>query len=176
MLIDFEPIPFIQAQKDFNWEINPLFEGTNLEEQWMEFWYENLDPCRATYGAAAYDIFSPYAFTLKPGEEITIPTGTRVLINNSLNIGFFILPRSGAGFKCYTRLANTIGLIDKDYIQSKNKGHCWVKIRNESTEKEWVVKTGDAIAQGVFLNYYLTDRDAEQQKQERDGGFGSTTV
>ena len=176
MLINFEPVSFAQAQKDFNWEIHPLFEGTNLEKQWMEFWHKNLDPCRSTFGAAGYDLFSPFAFSLKPGEEITIPTGTRVLIDNGLDVGLFIFPRSGAGFKCYTRLANTVGVIDKDYSQSKNEGHIFVKIRNESTEKEWVVKQGDAIAQGVFLNYYLTDRDAEQNKAQRDGGLGSTTA
>lgn len=177
MKINFEPVKVEQANKDFNWEVSPLFEGSNIEQQWHDFWYKNLDPSRATDGSGGYDLYAPFNFSLKPGEEIIVPTGCKVFIERSLNIALFVLPRSGAGFKCYTRLANTIGLIDSDYYgNSKNDGHIFVKVRNESVDKEWSVKRGEAFAQGVFLNYYLTDRDAEQQKATRHGGLGSTTV
>lgn len=169
MLINFEPIPFEQAQKDFY----PQFNYKN-EEDWCQFWYENLDPCRATHDSMGYDIFAPFSFSLKPGEEIKVPTGCRVYIQPDSKIGLFILPRSGAGFKCYTRLANTVGVIDADYYNADNFGHVFAKIRNESTDKEWVVKQGEAICQGVFLPFFTTDRDAEQTKQDRKGGFGST--
>lgn len=175
MQINFESISYNQAKKDFGWEVSPLFEGTNLEQQWLDFWNLNLDPCRATEGAAGYDIFAPFNFSLKPNEEILVPTGLRLYIDNSLDVVLFVLPRSGAGFKCFIRLANTVGVIDKDYYYAKNEGHIFVKVRNESEDKEWTVKTGEAFAQGVLLPYYLTDRDAEQEKEVRTGGLGSTT-
>lgn len=173
-MIDFSPISYKQAKQDFKWDVNPLFDGTNVEQQWLDFWHNTLDPRRATHGAAGYDLFAPYGFSLKPGEEITIPTGFRVLIQYC-DVALFILPRSGAGFKYYARLANTLGLIDKDYAQSANEGHCFARLRNESSDKEWVVKTGEAYAQGVFLPYYLTARDDMHEKQNRNGGLGSTT-
>lgn len=67
-------------------------------------------PKRATKYSAGYDIFSPYSFSLKPNEEIKIPTFVRAIMNP--NDVLFIVPRSGLGFKYYTRLANTIGVID----------------------------------------------------------------
>jgi len=176
MKINFEPVDFKFADNVFDWTKLGL-ESKITEQIWLDFWYSNLDPQRATHGSAGYDIYSPYDFSLKPSEEILVPTGVKVFIQPGENIALFILPRSGAGFKCYTRLANTLGLIDSDYYgNSDNDGQIFVKVRNESVDKEWVVKQGEAFAQGVFLNYYLTDRDAEQQKQVRNGGFGSTTI
>jgi dUTP pyrophosphatase len=176
MLINFEPISFSQYQKDF--PTNPLetnYPKFQNEEGWFEFWYENLDPSRATNDSAGYDVYAPFDFSLKPNEEITTPTGVKVYIQPGSKIALFILPRSGAGFKCYTRLANTLGLIDGDYYgNSKNEGAIYVKVRNESTDKEWVVKQGEAFCQGVFLPFFTTDRDAEQDKSIRNGGFGST--
>ena len=174
MLINFEPVDFKFANDAFSWSELDI-EVT--EQDWFDFWYKNLEPSRATYDSAAYDIYAPFDFSLKPGEEITIPTGTKTYIQSGSKIALFILPRSGAGFKCYTRLANTLGLIDGDYYgNSKNDGLIYVKVRNESTDKEWVVKQGEAFCQGVFLQFFTTDRDADQKKAERDGGLGSTTA
>jgi dUTP pyrophosphatase len=190
-IINFEPVDFKFADSVFNWsKFNHIWpeEYVNqndyewpekdfeiTEQIWLDFWYSTLDPQRATHGSAGYDIYAPYNFSLKPGEEVTVPTGVKVYIQPGENIALFILPRSGAGFKFYTRLANTLGLIDSDYYSNANNdGHIYVKVRNESVDKEWVVKQGDAFAQGVFLPYFLTDRDNEQQKQERQGGLGST--
>ena len=128
-------------------------------------------PKRSTKYSAGYDIFSPIPFMLQAGEEISVPLGFKVYMPQ--DEFFMIVPRSGLGFKYYTRLANTVGIIDSDYYgNTKNDGHCMAKMRNESSDKTIYIEEGDAIAQGIFLNYLLADGDIADS--ERVGGFGST--
>jgi len=129
-------------------------------------------PKRATAGSAGYDFFAPFAFTLNPGEWITIPTGIRVKIDP----GWFLMcvPRSGSGFKYGIRLMNTCGIIDSDYYFSDNEGHIMLRLHNTSpAEKRWEVKQGDGIAQGIFLPYGVVVDD--NTSDIRNGGFGSTS-
>lgn len=130
-------------------------------------------PQRATNYSAGYDIYAPYSFTLGPNEEIKVPTGIRAVMENGDVL--LIVPRSGLGFKYYTRLANTLGVIDADYAMSDNEGHIWVKIRNESQDKSFTINAGEAFCQGIFVKYLITDDDSDAIKSNRNGGFGSTT-
>ena len=76
------------------------------------------------------------------------------------------------GFKYNGRLCNQLGLIDKDYYNNEsNEGHIFIKIKNEG-DKEFVVNKGDAIAQGIFMKYLITDDD--DTNNVRVGGIGST--
>ena len=129
-------------------------------------------PKRATAYSAGYDIYTPFTFTLMPNEEITIPTGLHVYMNPGEVL--VIAPRSGLGFKYYSRLANTIGIIDSDYINSENEGHIKVKLRNES-DKNMTIKVGEAMCQALFLPFLITDDDKLGVGEKRNGGFGSTT-
>ena len=63
-----------------------------------------------------------------------------------------------------------------DYAMSDNEGHIWIKIRNESTDKIMTIKAGEAVCQGIFMNYLMVDGDSTNFGNERNGGFGSTTV
>lgn len=134
--------------------------------------YEVKLPKRSTKESAGYDIFAPYNFQIAPNEEIKIPTGLKVHMQKGEVL--FIFPRSGLGFKYYTRLANTIGVIDSDYINSDNEGHIWVKIRNEG-DKVLSVKQGEAFCQAIFMPFLLVDGDGFEAGNDRNGGFGSTT-
>ncbi len=128
-------------------------------------------PKRATSKSGGYDIFSPIDFVLNPNEEMKIPTGIKAYMLDDEK--FEISPRSGLGFKYYLRLANTIGKIDADYIDSiETEGHIWVKVRNEGGIPIRISK-GDAFAQGSFENYLLADGD-NYKGNKRTGGFGST--
>lgn len=128
-------------------------------------------PVRATKGSAGYDFFSTLDFSINPGESIKIPTGIRARIDDGWVLKIY--PRSGLGFKYRLQLDNTVGIIDADYYNSKNEGHIFVKITNDSKEgKTITVNKGDGFCQGIFLEYGITiDDDASA---ERDGGFGST--
>lgn len=135
--------------------------------------YEDIKlPLRATKYSAGYDFYSPFDFTLNPGETIKIPTGIRAKMRE--DYALFLLPRSGLGFKYRLQLNNTIGLIDADYFYSDNEGHIFAKITNDSNEGKVIsVKKGEAFIQGVFLSYGITEDD--EVNTIRNGGFGSTS-
>ena len=135
--------------------------------------YSNIKlPTRATKSSMGYDFFAPDNITLKPGSNLTIPTGIKCQLDEDK--GLFIFPRSGLGFKYKVHLANTVGLIDADYFNNKdNEGHIMIKICNGSTETI-TIKQGEAFAQGVILQYFKVDDEITPDK-ERQGGLGSTT-
>lgn len=128
-------------------------------------------PKRATKLSAGYDCYAPYGFTLNPGEEIKIPTGIKAYMKPGEVLLAF--PRSGLGFKYFCRLANTIGVIDADYIESDNEGHIFVKLRNEG-DKEMHISVGTAMCQLIFIPFLLVDGDSFDNGNQRNGGFGST--
>lgn len=126
-------------------------------------------PKRATTWSAGYDFYSPTSFCLSPGETIKIPTGIRCSIDEGWVLMLF--PRSGLGFKYRLRLDNTVGIIDSDYYFADNEGHIYIKLTNCGT-KPVDIYQGDAIVQGVFLQYGITNNDYTDAV--RTGGFGST--
>lgn len=132
-------------------------------------------PKRATSGSAGYDIYSVCDFTLHPGEEIKLPTGINIEMDN--NYFLMIVPRSGLGFKYGVRLKNSTGIIDADYINSDNEGHIWIKMDYpvlNCKQEPMVIKQGDAICQGILLPYGKFI-DEENSFKTRNGGFGSTS-
>ena len=68
-------------------------------------------------------------------------------------------------------LSNTLGIIDCDFINSDNEGHIFIKLVNRG-DKEFSVTSNAAIAQGIFLEYGITEDD--HVEATRNGGFGST--
>lgn len=131
-------------------------------------------PKRSTKKSAGYDCFAPYDFTLLPGEDINIPTGIKAYMQDGEVL--MVFPRSGLGFKYYTRLSNSTGIVDGDYYSNPNNdGHIHVKIRNEGT-KQLTVKQGEAFCQLIFMPFLLVDGDDFDTGNERVGGFGNTTA
>lgn len=128
-------------------------------------------PKRSTNGSAGYDIFSTETFTLKPRESKILKTGLNVLLG--WNMVLMIYPRSGLGFKYKVQLANTVGVIDSDYILSDNYGHIMIKLVNDGN-KDLTIMKGDAFAQAVCTDYFISDDDETVEKAIRNGGFGST--
>ncbi len=148
-------------------------EDYNFTENEIREMYKNINmPKRATRGSAGYDICSPFEFTLKPGETIKVPTGIRCRMDE--DVVLMIYPRSGLGFKYRLQLNNTVGVIDSDYYGSDNEGHIFIKVTNDSNEgKTLDVSEGSAFAQGVFMEYLITEDDDAQGI--RNGGMGSTS-
>ena len=134
--------------------------------------YDNIKlPKRATIGSAGYDFFAPFGFKLEVGETIKIPTGIRVLLDDDKFLAIY--PRSGLGFKYRVQLDNTVGIIDSDYSQSDNEGHIFIKLTNDGKANKSInINSGDAIAQGVIQQYFITEDDDTTGR--RNGGFGST--
>ena len=129
-------------------------------------------PKRSTKESAGYDVYAPFDIYLKPNEDIKIPTGIRAYMQAGEML--LIFPRSGLGFKYYTRIANTIGVVDSDYYYSDNEGHIFAKITNDSNEGKTVnIQAGTGFMQGIFVEYGITVDD--EATGIRNGGFGSTT-
>ena len=128
-------------------------------------------PKRSTKYSAGYDFYSLSNIILKPGESKKIPTGVKVSMNNDEVL--FLLVRSSMGFKYNIRMCNQVGVIDKDYYgNSNNEGHIWIKIQNEGKE-DFEIKIGDAICQGIFTKFLVTDNE-DEITTERTDGIGST--
>ena len=127
-------------------------------------------PKRATAKSAGYDFFAPTALTVAPNETVTVATGVRALMPASWCL--MIFPRSGLGFKYKLRLNNTVGIIDADYSDSDNEGHIFIRMTNES-DKPLEIEKGSAFAQGIFVQYLLTEDD--DTTATRNGGLGSTS-
>jgi len=153
----FEKISFEQFSKDVK-DDKQLYESYNL-------------PIRKTKTSAGYDFESIYDFVLKPNEIIKLPLGVKVCMND--DEVFMLYVRSSQGFKYNVRMCNQVGVIDSDYYNNiDNEGHMWIKIQNEG-DKDYVVKKGDAICQGVFTKYLVIDNE-EKKDTIRKGGLGST--
>ena len=161
----FEKVSFEQFKTA--WE--NVFVDT--EEEIRDIYNHLKLPSRATQGSAGYDFYTPIAITLAPKENMLIPSGMRVKIEN----GWFlaIVPKSGLGFKYRFQVDNTMGVIDSDYYYSDNEGHIFIKMTNDTNENKTIeLKAGAAICQGIFLNFGITFDD--NAKQIRNGGLGST--
>lgn len=163
-MIKFEKVSYEQFKKDCS--VLP-YEVT--EEEIKEAYNKIRLPQRGDPGSAGYDIFTPFAVNLGSA-PITVPLGIKVTM--PIEIGLFLFPRSGVGFKTGTELANTIGLIDSSYYNNpKNEGHMMAKL--EPGFAPLNADAGDRIIQGVFLRVYFTDDD-NPLGTERIGGFGSS--
>ena len=163
---EFEKVSWGQYCDSKGWNPDEVFTRGNQTNE-----YDSIKlPKRATKGSAGYDFFSPFDFTLNPGDTIKIPTGIRCKIKDGYVLKEY--PRSGLGFKYRVRLDNTVGIIDSDYYNSDNEGHIFIKITNEG-DKTLSVKAEEAFCQGIFEEYFLAVE--EEVTEERNGGFGSTT-
>ena len=132
-------------------------------------------PIRKTKYAAGYD-FEAAEDTLipafKPGVKPTlIPTGIKsYMLDDEV---LYLYNRSSNPKKKGLILANSVGVVDKDYYGNEdNDGHIMFAFYNIG-EEDIVIKKGEAIGQGVFSKYYMSDDD--NASGDRIGGFGSTS-
>ena len=153
----FEKISFEQFKKDIS-DDEKLYESYSL-------------PKRSTKNSAGYDIASLEEYTLKPGEAHIFVTGLKVTMNSDEVL--YLYGRSSFGYKYNITLANSVGVIDSDFYNNEdNEGHFKIKLINHG-DKDFEVKIGDRIAQGVFMKYLTVD-DENEIINVRTGGIGST--
>lgn len=126
-------------------------------------------PTRATEHSAGYDFYSPIDVIIQPNEMVMIWTDVKAhMFHDNLLI---INVRSSMG-KQPIMIANTQGWIDSDYYENPdNDGNIGIRLFNLGNTP-YEIKTGDRIAQGVFVKYGTTMDD--NTTTTREGGFGST--
>ena len=99
-----------------------------------------------------------------------IPTGIKAYMADDEVL--YLYNRSSNPKKKGLILANSVGVIDKDYYNNPdNDGHIMFAFYNMK-EEDIIIKKGEAIGQGVFMKYLVTDDD--KATGIRTGGFGST--
>lgn len=108
-------------------------------------------------------------FNFKP---TLVPTGVKAFIPKGQYLQLSV--RSSCPLKSWLILANGVGIIDSDYFGNEmNDGEIFFQIIN-LFPKDILLRKGDKIGQGVFLDYYRTENDATADV--RVGGFGSTNT
>jgi len=131
-------------------------------------------PIRKTKYSAGYD-FECAEDTIIPSFKkgilpVLVPTGIKVYMQDDETL--LLYNRSSNPKKKGLVVANSVGVIDKDYYEnSENDGHIMFAFYNLSKE-DILIKKGEVIGQGVFMKYLMTDDDMAMGK--RISGFGST--
>lgn len=131
-------------------------------------------PIRKTKYSAGYDI--------EAAEDIVIPSFKKGMNPTLVKTGLKAYMQEDEVLLLYNRssnpkkkgliMANSVGVIDKDYYGNPdNDGHFMFAFYN-SKEEDIMIKKGEAIGQAIFQKYLITDNDTAQG--ERVGGFGST--
>jgi dUTP pyrophosphatase len=147
----FEKISFEQFKKDVK-DDKKLYESYNI-------------PKRQTKYAAGYDFEALEDLVIKPNEIMKIPTGIKANMNGDEVL--LLVDRSSQGFKYNVRMCNQVGVIDKDYYNNKdNEGHIWICLQNEG-DKDYIVKKGSGIIQGLFMKYLTIDNEEENNTERK---------
>ena len=150
-------------EKIRGFEIAKGFEDKNI----------NL-PVRKTKYSAGYDVESAedcIVPSFKKGMKPTlIKTGIKAYMQDDEVL--ILANRSSNPGKKGLILANSVGVIDKDYYGNPdNDGHIMFAFFNIK-EEDIEIKKGDVVGQAIFQKYLVTDDDVAEG--ERVGGFGST--
>lgn len=132
-------------------------------------------PVRKTKYSAGYDIEAAEDIIIpsfKKGAKPTlVKTGLKAYMEDDEVL--ILANRSSNPGKKGLILANSIGVIDKDYYGNiDNDGHimfAFYNIKDEDIE----IKKGDPIGQAIFQKYLIADND--NAEGTREGGFGSTS-
>ena len=131
-------------------------------------------PVRKTKFSAGYDVEAAEDCVIpafEAGQKPTlIKTGLKAYMED--DEALMLYNRSSNPGKRGLILANSVGVIDKDYYGNlDNDGHimyAFYNIKSEPVE----IKKGEIIGQAIFQKYLITDDDSAEG--ERLGGFGST--
>lgn len=131
-------------------------------------------PVRKTKYSAGYDIAAAEDCIIpsfKKGNKPTlIKTGLKAYMQDDEVL--ILANRSSNPGKKGLILANSIGVVDKDYYGNiDNDGHIMFAFYNIK-EEDVEIKKGDIIGQAIFQKYLVTDDD--NAEGDRIGGFGST--
>ena len=132
-------------------------------------------PIRKTKYSAGYDV--------EAAEDTAIPSFKKGMAPTLIKTGIKAYMQDDEMLVLYNRssnpkkkgliLANSVGIIDKDYYGNEdNDGHIMFAFYNIK-EEDVTIKKGECIGQAIFQKYLLTDDD--NAEGIREGGFGSTS-
>ena len=146
--------------------------GFEIAKGWED---KNINlPKRSTKYAAGYDVEAAEDTIIpafKPGVKPTlIPTGLKAYMQDDEMLCLY--NRSSNPKKKGLVLANSVGIVDKDYYENAdNDGHIMYAMWN-SKDEDVKIEKGERIGQAIFQKYLIADNDSADSV--RTGGFGST--
>lgn len=123
----------------------------------------NLYPKRQHYNDAGADVYSPFAFRIRPGHSMKVPLGFGVCLPDGYMA--LIYPRSSMAGR---DLDMPLPPIDSGY-----RGQIHAIISNFS-EDAWWVEQGDRIGQLVIQPIVLADFVEDLGEERGTGAFAST--
>ena len=140
--------------------------------------FENAEinmPVRKTKYSAGYDVEAAedcIVPAFKAGQAPTlVKTGIKAYMPEDEYL--MLCNRSSNPKKKGLVLSNGVGIVDGDYYGNPdNDGHIMFAFYNIKDE-DINIKKGEAIGQGIFQKFLITDNDVTTGK--RTGGFGSTS-
>ena len=150
-------------EKQRGFEIAKGFEDKNINV-----------PERKTKFSAGYDVEAAEDIIIPSFKKGIKPTLVKTGIKSYMkdNEYLMLVNRSSNPGKRGLILANSVGIIDKDYYGNPdNDGHimfAFFNIKDEDIE----IKKGDCIGQAIFMPFLMADGD--NAKGKRMSGFGST--
>lgn len=131
-------------------------------------------PTRKTAQSAGYDISAAADMILAQGRVTLVPTGLKAYMQSDEYLGIHM--RSSLALSHGLTLINNVGIIDSDYYgNDDNDGHIMLPVMNLG-QRDFSLKAGMRIAQGIFYKYLITDDDTQNTHARRMGGFGSTGI
>ena len=128
------------------------------------------EPRQATEGSAGYDLYVAETKTFLPNAADTVSIELRWAIPS----GFF-----GKIFQCFSILEDHLVTVNAGVTDSDFRGTVEALLVNHS-KKTYTVRTGDRIAQVVFIEKFDVDFQKVAKKsllgitKRGSGGFGST--
>ena len=131
-------------------------------------------PVRKTKYSAGYDVEAAEDTIIPSFKKGMKPTLVKTGIKSYMQENEYLMlaNRSSNPGKKGLILANSVGIIDKDYYGNPdNDGHimfAFYNIKDEDIE----IKKGDCIGQAIFMPFLISDND--EAEGTRTGGFGST--
>ena len=135
----------------------------------------NLPERKTKYSAgydmeAAEDVVVP---SFKKGANPTfIKTGIKAYMGDSEYL--MLANRSSNPKKKGLILANSVGIIDKDYYENEDNDGDIIFAFYNIKDEDITIKKGEIIGQAIFMPFLIADRD--EAEGIRKGGFGSTNI
>ena len=131
---------------------------------------KGLLPERSTAKSAGYDFYVQEDIVCKSHEITLVKSGVKAFFSD--NETLLLFNRSSNPKKKGLIILNGVGVIDADYVNNPdNEGEIGGLFYN-MTNEDVVLKAGDKMMQGIFVEFKVTDDD--NATGERTGGFGST--
>jgi dUTP pyrophosphatase len=127
-------------------------------------------PTRKTSHSAGYDFYSNEGMFINPNSTHIFWTDVKVELDEDMLLQVSI--RSSLAAQGLI-LSNGVGIIDSDYYGNEsNDGNIGIMVTN-LTNKFVKIQSGDRIAQGIILQYWIAAYGTKP-KSKRTGGIGST--